>query len=85
MITENKNMQKSKRRGKTFQQQEKYYEVPDFKDFIINRWILGIDIFPYYKELNLQCRYELIEWLLHYTPHRDWTKIALYLLNPKNK
>lgn len=76
---------KSKRRNKNFEQQAKYYEVGDFKFFMINQWIFGYSIYEYYMELNQKCRFEFISWLLYYTPHPDWTKIILYLLNPETK
>ncbi len=72
-----------KRRSKTFSEQNHFYECEDFKYFLIDRWILGIDIYPYYMELNCQCRFEFIEWLLCWTPHSDWSKIIRYLLKPR--
>lgn len=73
------------RKNKTIELQTKYYECNDFKEFLINQWILGYNILPYYLELSIKERFKIIEWLIHWTPHPDWTKIILYLINPETK
>lgn len=81
----NKNNQKNKRRNKTFELQEKYYEVEDFRWFIIERWNLGYSPLEYYLELSVTERFRLIQWFIIETPCNEWKNIVLYLLNPTSK
>ena len=56
------------RKGKTFKQQEKYYEVDDFKEYLISVAYNGN--FESYekllKELNKKCRKDFLRHLLMY-------------------
>ena len=56
------------RKGKTFKQQEKYYEVDDFKEYLISVAYSGN--FESYekllKELNKKCRKDFLRHLLMY-------------------
>lgn len=56
----------SMRRGKTFKQQEKYYEVDDFKEYLVSvsyngNWGKYEKLF---KELNRKCRKDFLRYLL---------------------
>ena len=76
---------KLKRKNKTFELQQKYYEVEDFKWFIVERWNLGYSPLKYYLELSTSERYKFISWLIIEKPCNTWESIVLYLLNPNSK
>lgn len=80
----NKNS-KAKRTNKTLELQAKYYEVEDFKWFMIEQWILGYSPLKYYLELSTTERYNFISWLIVEKPHKVWQSMVLYLLNPNSK
>ena len=56
------------RKGKTFKQQEKYYEVDDFKEYLISVAYNGnFDIYEkLLKELNKKCIKDFLRHLLMY-------------------
>lgn len=69
------------RKNKTIELQTKYYECNDFKEFLINQWILGYNILPYYLELSITERFKLIQWFIVEKSYNEWQDIVLYLLN----
>lgn len=73
-----------KRTNKTIEEQSKYYEVEDFKFWLIEQWNYGYNIYKYYMELSVNERFKFIEWLL-IERINEWEQILLYLLNPKTK
>ena len=73
------------RYNKTFKNQEQYYEVEDFKWFMIEQWRLGYSPLKYYLELSTSERYNFIHWLISEKPCNEWENIVLYLLNPQSK
>ena len=54
------------RKGKTFNQQEKYYEVEDFREYLVSVCYNGnFDSFKkLLKELKKSCRVDFIRYLL---------------------
>lgn len=74
-----------KRTNKTFELQERYYEVEDFKWFMVEQWRLGYSPLKYYLELSIKERYRFVSWLIYEKPCTEWQNIVLYLLNPESK
>ena len=54
------------RNGKTFEQQEKYYEVDDFEEYLVSVAYNGNFEFyeKIFKELNRKCRKDFLRYLL---------------------
>lgn len=74
------------RRNKTINQQQKFYQVDDFKFYLLEKWDIGYPqtMYSLYRELNLDERLNFIKFLINEKIHNEWEQIVVYLLS-KNK